>query len=75
MTIARIWRGPTPKAKKDAYIAYLEKTGLAESAIARLRAWSAVADDAVERFVRRLLFPRRTPRRARRHLRPVETAP
>lgn len=30
--IARIWRGPTPRDKKDAYIAYLERTGLADYA-------------------------------------------
>ncbi len=30
--IARMWRGPTPKAKRDAYIAYLEDTGLADYA-------------------------------------------
>lgn len=30
--IARIWRGPVPKAKKEAYIAYLTETGLAHYA-------------------------------------------
>jgi heme-degrading monooxygenase HmoA len=26
--IARMWRGPVPKAKKEAYVAYLRETGL-----------------------------------------------
>jgi heme-degrading monooxygenase HmoA len=30
--IARIWRGPVPKAKKDAYVDYIERTGLADYA-------------------------------------------
>jgi hypothetical protein len=52
-----------------------QSAGLASSAIARLRAWSAAADDAVENLVARLLFPRRHRRQPRRHLLPVETAP
>lgn len=30
--IARMWRGPVPKAKKDSYVAYLRETGLGDYA-------------------------------------------
>jgi hypothetical protein len=52
-----------------------QSAGLAVSALGRMRAWSAAADDAVESLVARLVSPRRRRRQPRRHLLPAETTP
>ena len=30
--IIRMWRGPVPKAKRESYVGYLQKTGLGDNA-------------------------------------------
>ena len=51
--IARVWRGRTPTAKADAYLAFLQRTGIAdyrayvEGASATSRAWAMATSSGV----------------------------